>query len=109
MYLSAVSVLPVPGPLDRKLVVCLFSEGFYLLPMEKQSQPASFPTDQVSTFRSVDLVGDHCLDQFFHPVFDNQKVESICIPGDIFDEVNIKTDCIVKQISTYSLKRQRVL
>lgn len=50
------------GP-TRQPVSCYFLslEEFPLLPVEKHSQATSFAMDQVSAFRSVDLVGDHCL------------------------------------------------
>ena len=45
------------------------------------------------------LVNHYCLYEFFHPVIDDQKLESICVPCYILNEVDIETDCILIEIS----------
>lgn len=71
--------------------------------MEQHGQSNSFATDQISAFRSVYLISHYRLHELFHPIIDDQELESICIPHNVFNEVNIEGDCILKQVSTLKM------
>lgn len=57
----------------------------------------------------MNLVSDHRLYELFHAVIYNQKLENICVPHDIFNEVNFEGDCGLKNISTFQAVKGSVM
>lgn len=60
--------------------------------MEKNEKTIAFPADEISVLRRLKLIRHYSLYEKLCLILDNKVIESLSIPNDISQEVNIQVD-----------------